>query len=127
MIDIAAVKRAVRHDRFSVRGETVVMDDGTAPPTPAAIAAAAAALAGEPPPVPRSVTPVQARRALRQAGLLDQVDTLVATLPPEARDEWEYGLAVERDNPVIAAVAAALGLTAAQVDDLFRAAAAGAG
>ncbi len=73
-----------------------------------------------PAPVPQSMSPLQARRALRAAGLKAAVDAYVATLPEEEQEAWEYATEVRRDNEVIAAGAAALGLSAEQVDDIFR-------
>ena len=82
------------------------------------------AWAPPPQPVPQAVTPLQARRALLAAGLLDAVTAMVAAAPPEARMAWEYATAVQRDDPTLAALAARMALSPAQVDDLFRAAAA---
>lgn len=73
--------------------------------------------------VPQSVTPLQARKALRQAGLKAQVDAYVATLSDEAREEWEYCISVERNNGLVNDAATALGMTEDQKDDLFRLAA----
>lgn len=78
------------------------------------------------PPVPEAVTARQARLALLGTGLLATVEQALAALPDiegeVARIEWEYALEIRRDSPLIAALAPALGLTANQVDDLFRAA-----
>jgi hypothetical protein len=76
-----------------------------------------------PAPVPQSVTPLQARKALRASGLSDAVEAYIATQSAALQDEWEYAISVERDNPAIAAAGPALGLTDAQIDDLFRLAA----
>lgn len=78
----------------------------------------------EPPPtVPAAVYPLQARKALRQAGLKEQVDAHIATLTEPEQEAWEYAIQIERDHPTVASAAAALGLTDEQVDDLFRLAA----
>lgn len=69
--------------------------------------------------VPQSVTPLQARRALRQAGIKAEVDAYVATLDEEAQEAWEYALAIERNNPIVVGAGAALGMTEQQIDDLF--------
>jgi hypothetical protein len=79
------------------------------------------AQAGVPPFAP--VTPLQARKALRIAGLIDQVDTAVAAATPEIKDAWGYASLIHRDNPALLTIAASLGLTEAQIDDLFRQAA----
>lgn len=70
--------------------------------------------------VPDQVSMRQARLALLSAGLLDQVDGAIAD--PAARIEWEYAQIVKRDSPLIAGLTGGLGLTEAQVDDLFKAA-----
>jgi hypothetical protein len=73
--------------------------------------------------VPAKVTMRQARLALLQGGYLPTVNTLVASIPgptgDEARVTWDYSSDVERTNPLVAQIAAALPLTSAQVDDLF--------
>jgi hypothetical protein len=80
--------------------------------------------AGWPRLVPLSVTPLQMRKALRAAGLIDTVTNYVATLDDDSKDAWEYATEIERGNAIIAAGATALNMTSGQVDDLFRAAAA---
>lgn len=74
-------------------------------------------------PPPLSITPLQARRALRAAGLLGAVNGWIANQAEEVQEAWEYCVEVRRDDALIAGAAAALGLTEAQVDDLFRTAA----
>lgn len=76
----------------------------------------------EPPAVPVSISPLQARRALLAAGLLDDVEAALAEAPRETQLAWEYAVEVRRDDPMLFSVAAALGLTAGQVDALFLAA-----
>ena len=70
----------------------------------------------------------QARLALLGAGKLAAVDAAIDAMPePQksaARIEWEYAAEVRRDNDFIAWLAPALGMTDAQVDALFVAAAA---
>jgi hypothetical protein len=72
---------------------------------------------------PKSVTMRQARLALLEAGLLDNVQNTVAGMQgPEgaaARIEWEYSSTMVRSQPLITAMAAALKLTDADVDALF--------
>lgn len=80
-----------------------------------------------PPVVPASVTMRQARLALLGAGLLDDVDAAINAMPsPQkeaARIAWEYSQEVQRHNGVVAALGPLLGLTDAQIDDLFLTAA----
>lgn len=72
-----------------------------------------------PPAVPQRITPLQARKALRAAGLMAAVQAFIATQPDEVQDEWEYAITIERSNTTLTNAATALGLTEAQVDALF--------
>ncbi|WP_424139351.1 hypothetical protein [Roseomonas chloroacetimidivorans] len=74
--------------------------------------------------VPASITPRQARLALLQAGLLDEVDAAVAAAGRAAQLEWEYATIVERHGSMVVGLAASVPLTDQQLDDLFKAAAA---
>ena len=74
-------------------------------------------------PVPQQVTMRQARLALLGAGLLDDVEMVIAAAGRAAQLEWEYAAVVDRSNPAVAAVQQQHGLTDAQIDDLFREAA----
>lgn len=78
-------------------------------------------------PVPGAVSMRQARLALLKAGLLSQVNTAIAAMPgadgDTARIEWEFSGTVERHRPLVLSLIAVLGLTDAQLDDLFRQAA----
>lgn len=78
----------------------------------------------EPVAVPESVTRRQARQALLLAGLLDAVPAAIAAIPDAtqrqlAQIEWEDSLQFERSRPLLIALATALGLTSAQLDQLF--------
>lgn len=76
-----------------------------------------------PVPVPQSVTMRQARLALHAAGLLAGVDAAIASMQEPAKTaaaiEWEYASAVERNAGLVPAMAAALGMSDADIDDLF--------
>lgn len=76
-------------------------------------------------PVPDTVTAPQARIALLRAGLLSTVQAMVAQAGAnsELAIFWEYSVTYGRQHPLLLAMAAGLGLTSDQVDDLFRAAA----
>lgn len=77
--------------------------------------------------IPTRVSMRQARLALLGAGKLADVDAAIDAMPePQksaARIEWEYAAEVRRDNAFVAGLAPALGMTDAQVDALFVAAA----
>lgn len=77
--------------------------------------------------VPTSVTMRQGRLALLAAGKLAMVDAAIATLPEPQKSaaliEWNYSNELQRNNAFVATLGGALGLTDAQVDQLFIAAA----
>ena len=75
------------------------------------------------PPALTSVSPAQARLALLRAGLLDQVEAIVAAADVPTQIAWNNASVIERNSPTVAALAGALGLTDAQLDDLFTTAA----
>lgn len=81
-----------------------------------------------PVPVPASVTMRQARLALLGAGVLPSVSAAIAAMPgmagEAARIEWEYARDVQRDSPLIAGLVPVLGMSEAQIDQLFISAAA---
>lgn len=70
---------------------------------------------------PKVVTMRQARLALLQQGLLTAVTNAIINGTDEAmKIEWEYAIEVKRDWPSLIALATTLGLTPAQLDDLFK-------
>lgn len=76
------------------------------------------------PSIPQVVTPRQARIALLNAGLLDNVEAAIAAYPRAAQIDWEYAIEIRRDNAMIASMASTLGLSDTDIDNLFIAAAA---
>ena len=79
-----------------------------------------------PAPVPEVITPRQAKIALLQAGLLDDVEAAIAAIPDEttrriAQVDWADAQEVRRDWPLLVQMAGQMGLTDTQVDELFRA------
>ena len=80
------------------------------------------------PVVPTAVTLRQARLALLQIGKLDAVSAALAAIPDPAQRtaaqiEWEYATVIERNSLLVAGLSAGLGLTDADLDALFIAAA----
>lgn len=77
------------------------------------------------PQVPQTVSRFQAKAALSNAGLLAQVETLMSdpATNPIARLAWSDAQEFHRTSPTVAAMAQALGLSDAQLDALFAAAA----
>jgi len=75
------------------------------------------------PPAPpvTQVTAYQAKIQLSRSGLYDSVVTTVNTSDnPELKIAWEVATTFERNSPFILALQPELGLTDAQVDDLFQ-------
>ena len=68
------------------------------------------------------VSRFQAKAALAQAGLLDSVETLIknAETPLVARLAWQDAQEFRRLSPTIETIGHALGLTDAQMDQLFE-------
>lgn len=69
-----------------------------------------------------SCTPFQGRMALIEAGLMASAQSAIDNADEKTKTAWEYALTWQRQSPMITALGAALGLTNAQIDDLFRAA-----
>lgn len=74
--------------------------------------------------VPPIVSMRQARLALLQSGMLDQVESAIAAIvdPVQkmaAEIEWEYATTVERNSDFVQTLASQLGLTSDQMDGLF--------
>jgi len=77
-----------------------------------------------PPPAPASVTRRQARQALLLAGLLSQVQPAIDAIPNAAmramvQIEWDDSNEFDRYRPALIGLATALGMTSAQLDQLF--------
>lgn len=120
--DMAEICRAagsggVAH-RYYENGNLVVDDVSQE-----ALDAALAAYDPAKPAVPEVVTMRQARLALLQAGLLAQVNTAIASADDATKITWEFSSEVQRNNPLVSTLAAALNLSDAQLNNLFTLAA----
>lgn len=77
--------------------------------------------------VPAEVTMRQARQALYIAGRLADVTAAIDSMPEPPRESariaWEYSQVIERDATFVRQLATALGMSNADVDALFVAAA----
>ena len=81
--------------------------------------------------VPQQITRYQSRAALLMAGLLDDAQALIDSLPTDSADAsanltnrltkmaWGEALHFERSSQMIISLGALLGLTPEQIDDLF--------
>ena len=76
----------------------------------------------QPTPVPTEVSRFQARAALLQAGLLDDIETYMAdpATDPFVRIAWQDAQVFKRNSPTVLSLQPLLGLTDEQLDDLFR-------
>jgi hypothetical protein len=76
--------------------------------------------------VPESVSMRQARLALYGVGLLASVNSAVAAMTGAAGDAariaWEFSSEIRRSDPMVYALAQAVGLTEVEIDNLFLAA-----
>lgn len=67
--------------------------------------------------VPQAVTPLQMRMALRQTGVLPQVQAYVAQQTPDVQDAWNYASTFPITDPMIVAAAKALNV---DLNGLFK-------
>ena len=87
---------------------TVLFDPDAPPPGPV---------------IPQSVTAFQAKAALLEAGLLDNVEAMMASpsTPRIVKLAWSEALTFERQSPTVLSLGAALGLSSDELDALFMA------
>jgi len=71
---------------------------------------------------PWSITPLQAKMALHNAGLLEPIETYIATADMSVRIAWQSASEFRRDSAMLMAISGQLGLTSLQLDELFNAA-----
>lgn len=76
-----------------------------------------------PEPLPLVVSAAQGRLALLDAGLLATVKAAVDQADEATQIWFEYATEWQRDHPILATLAAQVGLSSGEIDDLFVAAA----
>lgn len=69
--------------------------------------------------VPQVITPFQAKAALLQAGVLGDVETLIANSDQLTQMAWNEALEFQRFSPAVLNIAAALNWTEEFLDTLF--------
>lgn len=78
----------------------------------------------EDPPAPAvsitTITMRQARLYLHQAGLTDQVESIISGLDEAAQIEWQYATTVEIDWPIVQFIRNQLGLSDEQMQVMFN-------
>ncbi|WP_404466268.1 hypothetical protein LG331_08260 [Vreelandella aquamarina] len=69
-----------------------------------------------------TVSAFQAHQALDDAGYIEQVEAMMADpmTPVKTRRAWQMAQEFRRMSPTVLELAAAIGLTDEQVDDLFK-------
>ena len=77
----------------------------------------------EEPPAPAvrttTITMRQVRLYLHQAGLTEQVESIISGLDEAAQIEWQYAATVDINSPIVQLMCAELGLTDEQVQEMF--------
>jgi len=116
---------AVAADLPTHHSERVLQLLGTAPAEVLQALADGTEMPARPPRIPRVIRAWQGREILRRMGLLATVQSLVEQLADTAVTEaWEARENLARRGRTVLSMAAALGLSEAQVDELFISAAA---
>lgn len=62
----------------------------------------------------------QVRKVLTQFNLRNQVETAIANADQNTKDAWAYAKEFQRDDVLLNSMATALGLTDAQLDQMFE-------
>lgn len=75
-------------------------------------------------PTPQTVSARQIKLALLGMDLLDDVDAFTASQDRAVQISWEYAVEFHRTDAMLAGMAVAFGMSDAQIDTIFRAAAA---
>lgn len=68
--------------------------------------------------VPKTVSKVQAMKALKAAQLWESFKTALAS-DVDTQDEWELALELQREHPFVIGLASVLALSEPQLDELF--------
>jgi len=61
----------------------------------------------------------QMRRAMTQTALRADVESAIAAADQDTKDMWEYATTFQRTHPIVAALAASMNKTDAEIDALF--------
>jgi hypothetical protein len=77
--------------------------------------------ANKPEPLPiTEISPRQIRMALTQFGLRSQVETAISASDQDMKDWYEFSTYFDRNHPQVLAMAAALNVTEADLDALWK-------
>ncbi|SER56641.1 hypothetical protein SAMN05216548_1263 [Faunimonas pinastri] len=138
LIAVHDIDQDISADAYAFNGQTVksfIMEDPDVPPISSIDRTTGAQtqgklsaefMAGYVMPVPESVTSTQGKLTLLYAGIKAAVEAALAAIPDDtgrAAAQIKYDAASwYRSDSMFTTLGAALGLTSAQIDDLFRAA-----
>lgn len=68
---------------------------------------------------PKVITPLQARLALSQLGIRQQVEDSMLTASQDIKDFYEFALEWKRDNAQMISMATSLGMDSVAIDNFF--------
>jgi hypothetical protein len=68
---------------------------------------------------PKIITPLQARLALSQLGIRQQVENSMLTATQDVKDFYEFALEWKRDNTQLITMATSLGMDSIAIDNFF--------
>jgi hypothetical protein len=69
--------------------------------------------------VPLELTPRQVRLVLNSTGMRAAVEAAVLATDQNTKDMWAYSSSFKRNDPVLNAMAASIGITQSQLDQMF--------
>lgn len=70
--------------------------------------------------VPRKISVRQAKLALLNAGLLDDIEAMIEKSEKSVQISWEYATEFERNNPLILSFGALMKMSEEELDELFK-------
>lgn len=107
VVDAGTLPQPFIADAWLWQGGTLVINPSFVPPPTA---------------IPQSITKLQAVLAMHDAGLLTQIEKAVNTAGGTSLILWNHASLFFRNDPLMAKIATAAGLSSAQLDHLFVAA-----
>lgn len=117
--DSLAADKADRDKQIETLNTTIASHDALMASLTAERDALQATVAERDAPTHQTVTPLQTRRALLAAGLLEPVEAFIASAPRDVQMAWAWSLSWERTSPLISQIGTQLGMTDQQIDALF--------
>ena len=72
-----------------------------------------------PAPVPESISPRQLRQSLTHFGFRAAVESAIGAADQDTKDWYQFATEFQRHHPLVISMAASLGYTTAQLDDVW--------